>query len=180
MNRSRSGSSGRLGSMRSTLKYSVTRMSVAEKSPPMCPSFAPYTISRSRRRTAVASWRSLATCLRSIIVSFILTITFHPYCSRQDVIHRVLHPGDCRWLSLMLVGLPAQVGLEGFFEHIGHVCARHRDVMLEALLTDVVHQLLQARHLDHRVCAERVQRVVGEAALAHIGFDTPFSVVGAD
>src|SRR5579884_2745128 len=67
MKRSRSGASGACGSTRSTSKYSVTRISVADRSPPICPSLASYTICKSLRRIAVASLDNLSTFCVSII-----------------------------------------------------------------------------------------------------------------
>src|SRR5215472_8523436 len=80
----------------------------------------------------------------------------------------------------MVVGFPAEVVAEGFFEDIGGVGAGHDDVVFEAVVADVLHEVLEARDAGDCPVAKGVEGVVGEFALAYVGADAAFRVGGGD
>ena len=61
------------------------------------------------------------------------------------------------------VHLPAEIARRGFVHRRRDARKIRGHVMLEAVLADVVQQLLHARNLHHARAAERFQRIVGES-----------------
>src|SRR5581483_1467696 len=80
----------------------------------------------------------------------------------------------------MSVHLPAEVFAAGFAEHFCGMRWIHGDVMLKALLADVMHQLLKARDVCDGAVAEGVQRVGGGLTLAEITANDSRGVVGGE
>ena len=53
-------------------------------------------------------------------------------------------------------------------------------MMLEAVLADILHQLLQFRYFRHHDAAVHSVWIIGHLALTEIGLDTALRVVGRD
>ena len=80
----------------------------------------------------------------------------------------------------MGVEIPAEVGLDGLVEDVDDIGAAHGDMVLEAVLADVLHQPLQVVDLGHGDAAVHAVRIVGNLALAQVGLDATLGVVGGD
>jgi hypothetical protein len=61
----------------------------------------------------------------------------------------------------MHIQIPAQIGGDGFFDHIGTVEAYHRAVVFESLLAEMLEQLLHLLDPSDGNTAEHVEGVVG-------------------
>src|SRR5258706_1760951 len=82
MNRSRSGQVGFDGSWRITSKYSVVRISTAEREPPGWPDFASPIISMILRRTRLAIVCSSATSFVFFMLFVVVTEPLHTVAAR--------------------------------------------------------------------------------------------------
>ena len=79
-----------------------------------------------------------------------------------------------------MVEVPFHVLFRRLAQHIGEMGPRHRNVVLESLLTEVGHQFAEPRDFADRDAAIHIEGIVGELALAEISLDLPLSVVGGD
>ena len=80
----------------------------------------------------------------------------------------------------MNVEVPAEVGLDGLLYDINDIGSTHGYMVLEAILADILHQLLQVVHLCDGDTPVHAVGVVGELALAQISLNATFGVVGGD
>ena len=80
----------------------------------------------------------------------------------------------------MDVEVPTEVGLDGLIEDVDDIGAAHGHMVLEAVLADVLHQLLQVVDLRHSDAAVHAVGIVGDLSLAEIGLDTALGIVGGD
>ena len=78
----------------------------------------------------------------------------------------------------MYVELPTKVSLYGLIKDIDNIGAAHGNMVLKAVLTDVLHQLLQIVDLGNGYTAVHTVWVVGNLALAEIGLDNALRIVG--
>lgn len=81
---------------------------------------------------------------------------------------------------LVDVEVPAEVGLDGFVQDVNDIGAAHSHMVLEAILADILHQLLQVVHLCDGNTSVHAVWVVGQLSLTQIGLDTALRVVGRD
>ena len=80
----------------------------------------------------------------------------------------------------MHVQVPTQIGVDGLVEDVHHISAAHGHMVLEAILADVLHELLQVVNLCHCYTAIHAIGVVGELTLAQIGLDSALRIVCRD
>jgi len=80
----------------------------------------------------------------------------------------------------VVVNVPLQVPVE----RVVHCRRRLRQVdggvMFEAVLADEIQKILQVRDVGHTKAAERIERIVGQLSLAHVGGDLAAEIVGGD
>ena len=80
----------------------------------------------------------------------------------------------------MHVEVPAEIGLDGFVQDVNHIGAAHSHVVLETILADILHQLLQVIDLRHGDAAVHAIGIVGNLTLAQVSLDTALRVVCRD
>ena len=80
----------------------------------------------------------------------------------------------------MYIKVPAEVGVDGLVKDVDDIGAAHGNVVFEAVLADILHQLLQVVDLRDSDTAVHAVGVVGDFALAEIGLDATLGVVGRD
>ena len=80
----------------------------------------------------------------------------------------------------MNVEVPAEISLDGLVQNVDDIGATHSHMMLETVLADVLHQLLQVVNLRDCDTAIHSVRIVGELTLAQIGLDGALWIVGRD
>ena len=80
----------------------------------------------------------------------------------------------------MDIEIPAQIGVDGLIEDIHHIGAAHGHMVLESVLADIFHQLLQVIHLRDSDTSVHAVGVVGNLSLAEIGLDFALGIVGRD
>ena len=80
----------------------------------------------------------------------------------------------------MRIQLPSEVGLDGFLHDVDDVGAAHGNMVLKAVLADILHQLLQIVDLRHSDTAIHAVGIVGNGAFAQICLDIALGVVGRD
>lgn len=80
----------------------------------------------------------------------------------------------------MNIEFPSEIRLDGFLQDVFYVAAHEGNVMLEPVLADELHELLQVGYLCDGDAAVHAVGVVGDAALAHIALDAAARVVGGD
>ena len=78
------------------------------------------------------------------------------------------------------VEVPAEVGVDSLIKNIHHIGAAHGHVVLEPILADVFHQLLQVVHLGDGDAAIHAIGIIGDLTLAEVSLDTTLRVVGGD
>lgn len=78
----------------------------------------------------------------------------------------------------MNVEVPTEIGLYGLVENVDNIGTTHGNMVLEAVLTDVLHQLLQVVDLGHSDATVHAIGVVGDFSLTEIGLDAAFGIVG--
>ncbi len=81
---------------------------------------------------------------------------------------------------IVAVDFKAHIIAQGFFQNIGHMAAADGDVMLKAIVANVVHQILKALHMAQRQAALGGDRIVAEIAFAYIALDLAVFIVGGD
>ena len=77
----------------------------------------------------------------------------------------------------MHVHIPAEVIGGGLSDDTGTLGAHHRDMMLNPLFADELHQLLQVGNLANRDRAQHVEGVGGELTLAHVTANSAVDVI---
>ena len=77
----------------------------------------------------------------------------------------------------MYVEIPTKVSLYGLIKDIDNIGAAHSNMVLEAVLTDVLHQLLQIVDLSNCDTAVHTVWVVGNLTLAQVGLDDALRIV---
>src|ERR1035441_6581506 len=80
----------------------------------------------------------------------------------------------------MPVDVPTEILRRGLMHHPENLRKIGGGVMLKALLADHAQQILQVRDLHHASAAERLERIVGEPAAAHIAAHLAKPVVGGE
>ena len=83
-------------------------------------------------------------------------------------------------MSLLFVDVdvPSEIGLDGLLQNINNIGATHGNVVFETVFTDVFHQFLQVIHLCYSDATVHSVGIVGQFALAQIGLDASFGIVG--
>ena len=66
----------------------------------------------------------------------------------------------------MYIKVPAEIGFNGLADNIYHIGTTHGDMVLEAVLADILHQFLQVIDLCHGDTAVHAIWVVGDVPLA--------------
>ena len=82
--------------------------------------------------------------------------------------------------SLVNVEIPTEIVVDGFLKNVNNVRAHHCDMVLETVLADELHQLLQVVNLSNGDATVHSIRVVGQLALAEIALYAAKVVVGRD
>lgn len=80
----------------------------------------------------------------------------------------------------MYIKVPTQISLYRLIEDVHHVGAAHRHMMLEAVLTDILHQLLQVINLSDSDTSVHSVWIIGNLTLAEVCLDTALRVIGGD
>lgn len=83
-------------------------------------------------------------------------------------------------MSLLFVDVdvPSEIGLDGLLQNINNICATHGNVVFETVFADVFHQFLQVIYLCYSDATVHSVGIVGQFALAQIGFDAALGIVG--
>ena len=83
--------------------------------------------------------------------------------------------------TVMVIGLPLQISIEGFIQDWGSVAQRHGAMMGKTLLADVAQECLQPFDLDHCFGAgDKGEGVIGEVAFPYITLYAPLAVIGVN
>ena len=80
----------------------------------------------------------------------------------------------------MYIKVPAEVGVDGLVKDVDDIGAAHGNVVFEAVLADILHQLLQVVDLRDSNTAVHAVGVVGDFTLTQISLDAAFGVVCRD
>ena len=78
----------------------------------------------------------------------------------------------------MHIKIPSEVVLEGIGDDVGHIAAHKGNMMLEAVATDVLHQLLEVIDLGNSDATIHSVRIVGDLAFAYVSANLAGSIVG--
>ena len=81
---------------------------------------------------------------------------------------------------LVNITVPAEICIDGLVEDIHHISAAHGDMMLESVLADEFHQLLQVVNLRNGDATIHTVRIVRDLSLAQISLDAALRVVGRE
>ena len=83
-------------------------------------------------------------------------------------------------MSLLFVDVdvPSEIGLDGLLQNINNIGATHGNVVFETVFADVFHQFLQVIYLCYSDATVHSVGIVGQFALAQIGFDAALGIVG--
>ena len=80
----------------------------------------------------------------------------------------------------MLINFPPEIISKRLGQDVGGFGLRHDDVMLEAVVADVLHEFLELGHFGHGAVAEGLQHVIGQFAFADVGADAAVRVRRGD
>ena len=80
----------------------------------------------------------------------------------------------------MDIKIPTQIGINGFLQDSSQIATTESHMMLEAVLADILHQLLEFGHFRYYDTAVHSVWIVGHLALTEIGLDATLRVVGGD
>src|SRR5438046_1809760 len=80
----------------------------------------------------------------------------------------------------MVVHCPPQILPARFGQHVGGVRTIHGDVMLKAIVADVMHQFLETRDFRDGAMAEGFKFVICSFTLTNVAADNASGVVGAE
>ena len=80
----------------------------------------------------------------------------------------------------MYIKVPSEVGLDGLVKDVDNIRAAHGDMVLETVLADVLHQLLQVVDLRHSDATVHAIGIVGDLTLTEVGLDAALGIVGGD
>ena len=78
----------------------------------------------------------------------------------------------------MNIKIPSEIVLERIGNDVGHIAAHKGDMMLEAVATDVLHQLLKVINLGNRDATIHSIRIVGDLSFAYVCANLAGSIVG--
>ena len=94
----------------------------------------------------------------------------------RDFLHFISHYKPL----LVNIKFPTEIGLYGLANNLCHMAAYQCHMVLETVLADILHQLLEVVHLGHGNATIHSVRLIGDIAFAKIGFDTTTRIVGGN
>ena len=80
----------------------------------------------------------------------------------------------------MYIKVPTQISLYRLIKDVHHIGAAHRHMMLETVLTDILHQFLQVINLSDSDTSVHSVWIIGNLTLAEVCLDTALRVIGGD
>ena len=80
----------------------------------------------------------------------------------------------------MYVKVPAEIVVHGLFDDVLHLAAYESHVVLEPVLADELHQLLEILDFGYRYAPVHSVMVIGHLAFASVSLNGPGGVVGGN